>query len=242
MEFVTLLRILWRYRIAVAIGWIVAVLLGLAFLRGPTSHFGVASMRVVLDTPDSQTVDVDPDGASTLDWRADLAADLVGTDRARQRIAQQMGIAVDDLAVVAPFMSVPIVATPLPKTALETAATVPQPYQLAIQAALPLPIILIDARAPSAQRAAQLASTAADALKAEFAVESTPETQKFVVEDVGPARSREIVNSPRRMMAAAVVFIAFVMWCTSITLFAGLSRARRRTRARMRPGSAEQVA
>ncbi len=156
MELVALLRVLWRFRIAVAVGAIVAIGVGLMLTRGATSRFGVASMRVMLDTPQSQTVDANPTGAATLEWRAGLLADLMGSDALRLRIARQMGIPADSLVVTAPYLSVPVVPVPLPRHALDVAAVIPQPYQLAIQAASWLPIIRIDARAPS--RAAGLAT------------------------------------------------------------------------------------
>jgi hypothetical protein len=227
MELVALLRMLWRFRIAVAVGGIVAIALGFMATKGATSRFGVASMRVVLDTPHSQTVDVAPVGASTLEWRADLSADLMATEPTRSRIAQAVGIAKEQLVVSTPSMSVPIVPMPLPQAALDAAAAVPEPYQVSIGAASPLPIVAIDTRAPSREMAARLATVAAEALKTTFAGEAAPDTQQFVVDDVGPVQAREIVNPPRKMTAVIVVFVFFAFWCTCITLLAGFARPRR---------------
>jgi hypothetical protein len=227
MELVALLRTLWRFRIAVALGGIVAIGLGFVATRGATTHFGVASMRVVLDTPRSQTVDVEPEGAATLEWRAALLADLVSAEPARQGIARSMGIPVGSLVVTAPYRAVPEVPYPLPRAALDAAAVMSEPYQLSVQAATLLPIVGIDARAPSREQAARLATAAARALETASVSEVDGYVQKMVVEDVGPPKAKEIVDRPRRIMAVVVTALAFGLWCTCVTVLDGLSRRRR---------------
>jgi hypothetical protein len=227
VEIVAVLRTLWRFRIAVAVGGIVAVGIGFMATRGATTHFGVASMRVVLDTPTSQTVDVDPEGAATLEWRAALLADLISTEPARQGIARRMGIPVDSLVVTAPYRAVPEVPLPLPRAALDAAAVMTEPYQLSVQAASLLPIVGIDARAPSRDQAARLATAAARALQTASVSEVDGYVQKLVVEDVGPPKGKEIVDRPRRMIAAVITMLVFAIWCAGITVADGLSRRRR---------------
>jgi hypothetical protein len=227
MEVVAFLRLLWRCRVAVAIGCIVAAALGFMATRGTTSRFGVASMRVLLDTPSSQTVDVTPVDPSLVEWRTGVAADLMATTPARQRIARDMGIGVDEVAVSAPYMSMPIVATPLPEAARYVGAA-PQRYQLAIQAIKALPIIEIDASAPTRAAAARLATVASDALKAEFAVKAAPGIEEFVVEDVGPVRASEVVDRPRRLTALVIAGLVLGLWCAGIALVVAIRRARSR--------------
>jgi hypothetical protein len=227
VELVALLRVLWRYRIAVAVGGILALGLGYYMItKSSTSRVGVASLRVLLDTPTSQTVDANPLGVDTLAWRASLFADLSAAEPTRDRIAQKMGIPRDSLVVTAPYMSAPPEPFPLPRAALDAAATPPQPYQLAIQAVDPLPIIAIDASAPSRGRAAQLVTVAAQELKAAAEVAVTPDTQTFVVEDVGPVRAKDVVTGPSRKVDAIMALLAFGLWCALIMLFAAISRAR----------------
>ena len=183
-------------------------------------------MRVVLDTPKSQTLDIQPDGADTLDWRAGLLADVMGTDESREDIAKRMGIDAGDLVVTAPYLSVPDVPVALPRAALDAAAVTPQPYEVAIQARTLLPIIGIDARAPSRDEAARLATSAAEALGGR-AASNTGYVQKLVIEPIGPAHAKEIVNGPRRMIAVIVAALLFGFWCACIALIDGLSRRRR---------------
>ena len=234
MELIALLSVLWRQRIAVAVGAVVAIAIGLLFLRADRTELGVASMRVILDTPRSQTVDVAPVGVTTLEWRTGLYADLMADETSRKRIAGAMGIDVDKLVVRSPALSAPLVPIPMPQAALDAAATVTEPYELAIQALPPLPIIAIDARAPSREEAGRLASAAADALKAATEVELTDETQQFVMTEVGPPKTRAVVNGPGRSMAFVVIAVVLCAWCTGITLIAALARSRRRRPGRPR--------
>lgn len=229
MEVVALLRLLWRYRVAFAVGWMVASAVGFMATRGTTSQFGVASMRVLLDTPRSQTVDATPVDPSLLDWRTGVVADLMATNDARQSIAGEIGIAADKIAVSAPYMSLPLVHTPLPEATRQASA--PQPYQLAIQAVKGLPMIEIAASAPSAAAAARLVSVASDVLKAEFASKPAPGAEELVIDDVSPVRAGEVFNRPRRSTAALGAVLVLGLWCAGIAL---VSAFRRR---RTRPGS-----
>jgi hypothetical protein len=225
VELIALLSVLWRQRIAVAVGAVVAIAIGLLFLRADRTELGVASMRVILDTPRSQTVDVAPVGVTTLEWRTGLYADLMADETSRERIAGAMGIDVDKLVVRSPALSAPLVPIPMPQAALDAAATITEP---------PLPIIAIDARAPSREEAGRLATAAADALKAATEVELTDETQQFVMTEVGPPKTRAVVNGPGRSMAFVVIAVVLCAWCTGITLIAALARSRRRRPGRPR--------
>jgi hypothetical protein len=134
----------------------------------------------------------------------------------------------------------------LPVAALDAAATAAssKPFQVDVRAGAPLPIIRIDTRAPSRRAAAQLATATVSALKdaarAGAASTAFPDLppQDVVGYDTGPVRSREIVNGPRRMMAAVVAILVFALWCSAVTLIAGLARARRMSRPPLASGAA----
>jgi len=228
MELVALLRVLWRFRIAVAVGAVIAIAVGVSIARGGTSRIGVASMRVILDTPKSLTVDVNPPGMDSLEWRAGLLANLMSTSESRQRITREMGIPIASLVVSAPYLSVPAASFPLPRAGLDAAAVAPEPYALAIESVDLPPFIEIDARAPSRDRAAQLAGAAADALKAAAEIEAIPgKTQELVVDVAGPPEARDVISGPGRVMPAVVGAVVFGLWCAGIVLVAALARVRR---------------
>ena len=84
MELLGAVWILWERRVVVAIGVIVAVGAGLLADRAGGANSGAASpgtgtVRVVLDTGDSQLVKAAPRGADTLEMRAALLANRLGT-------------------------------------------------------------------------------------------------------------------------------------------------------------------
>jgi hypothetical protein len=228
MELVALLRALWRRRIIVLAGILVAVGAGYLATQGATSRRGVASLRVIVDTPKSQIVEIAPEGADTLAWRASLLGDLMASDTLREAIARRMSVPPGDLAVTAPYLSVPEVPNPLARRALDAAAAPAQPYHVAIQSAAFLPIIGIDAEAPTRAQAAKLAKTAGlvlEGLAAQAA--SDKDLRQLEVREVGPVRSREVLNGSRKFMAAAAGAIVFGLWCAIVTVIDGVSRRRR---------------
>src|SRR3954464_8022511 len=145
MELVVITRVLWRCRIAVAIAAIVAIGLGLRMATGPSTRAGVASVPVMLDTQQSQTVTAAPKGLDTLQWRAGLLADLVAAEPIRGRIAQELGISRRDLIIESPSLALPEVSAPLPDHALLAAAAVAAPYRLSLQVNAQVPILSVDA-------------------------------------------------------------------------------------------------
>jgi hypothetical protein len=238
MELVALLRVLWRHRIVVVVGGVVAIGLGLMLTKGPTTHSGVAAMRVRLDTPTSELLIANPAGAPTLGWRAQLLGDAMTTDAMRLRVARAMGARADDVLLTTPAQSVASVPLSLPVAAVDAAATAASSkrFQVDLFSASPLPIIRIDTRAPTAREAARLATVTSNLMKNAARAGAAaigfpdPQPQDLVVRDVGPVRSREIVNGPRRVMAAVVAIVVFVLWCSAVTLIAGLARVRRTSR------------
>lgn len=231
MELLALARVLWSYRITVIAGALLAGVLGFFVMKGPVTHFSTASARIVLDTKDSQLVDVEPTGADTLGWRAALLADLLGDKEQKARVARTMGIREQDLFISAPYLSAPTVATPLPTHSLAAAHTAPEPYEIAVQGVPALPIVAIDARAPTTAAAAKLARAAATAIK-ESATEhaGVDGTLDYTVEDMGPVKAREVVNRPRRAVGLAATIVVFGSWCFLLVLIASARRAMRPSR------------
>ena len=160
MELIALLHVLVRHRLLVALGAVAALAAGFLVTRAPSAHYGFATARVVLDTPDSQLVDAQPVGADTLPMRAALLADLMAGSSLKPKLARALGVPEQDLAVRAPHLSTPPVALPLAVRALEAAAPTTEPYVLGMQAVGPLPIIAIDARGPRKADAERLAAAA----------------------------------------------------------------------------------
>ena len=99
MDTVTILRELWRRRVLVGLLAIVCVLVAFALTYTvsfpPESRkyeVGIATGRILVDTPDSQVVDVAPRGSDTLGVRANLLANLMTEGEVKALIAEEAGL------------------------------------------------------------------------------------------------------------------------------------------------------
>jgi hypothetical protein len=98
MDLVTILRDLFRMRALVGVVGVVALLATLlvAFqlpsLESRRYEVGVATTRVLVDTPRSQVVEVAPKGSDMLGVRANLIANLMVEGVVRATIAEKAGL------------------------------------------------------------------------------------------------------------------------------------------------------
>ena len=100
---VTILRDLWRLRLAVLVVFAIALLVGLAVafrlpsLESRQDKVGVATVRVLVDTPTPQIVDIAPKGAETLVGRTTLLASLMVDGVVKDAIARRAGLRPSEL-------------------------------------------------------------------------------------------------------------------------------------------------
>src|SRR4051794_7136063 len=108
---VTILRDLWARRLWVVLFALVAILLGALVAYRPSLppksrkyEVGVASMRILVDTPDSQVVAIagEGGGGGDLGGHTSLLAQLMAEGEAKGAIARAAGISPDNLDTVAP--------------------------------------------------------------------------------------------------------------------------------------------
>jgi hypothetical protein len=234
MEAVTILRELWRRRALVAVVALVSILIGLAIAytisfppQSRKFEVGVASGRVLVDTPDSQVVDVQPKGAGTLGIRAGVLANLMTEGDVKAAIARRAGLRPNQLRAGVE------VDHELP-AALTKASGDPNAHLLITSPAVnpdgtPLPMIDIRAQAPGPRDAAGLASAAVsglnDYLDTKASGEDVPEVKRLQVTGFGAPEVREETRGPSRALALAVAIFAFVLGCAAIFITARLARA-----------------
>lgn len=219
MELVGILRSLLRRPILVVIGALAAIAIGVLAGGGKTEETGTASARLVMDTARSQLIYQNPSGADTLGWRAILLADLAGSRELRDRIASEVGIRRNELVVVHPELAVPAIPATLPNRAAEVAKVVSEKYILTVRFDEPLPIISLKAEAPDRGAAVSLVEAAAGALKdTGTSGVVTPDVLGLVVEDVGPVRSKAIVDRPQPLLGVAIAVVLFGFWCAAVAL------------------------
>jgi capsular polysaccharide biosynthesis protein len=244
MELVTILRELWHRRALVLIAAVLSFAVGLHMtqrvslmppkLQSKQFRVGLASTHVLLDTPDSQVVDLEPKGADALGTRTGLLANLMTSGPVRELIARDAGISQDQLLATSPSTTGLAVPTLLSQKAAESAKS-PEAYILTVRADAELPIIAIDAQAPNAEKARKLADAAISGvtkyLKTVAASQRIPSAKQFVVRPLGSEVAAEALRGPRRLIGVALSFFLFIFLCTAIIVVAGIARGWRRAAA-----------
>jgi hypothetical protein len=157
MVTITILRALWLRRRVVIGVCVLAALVGAAVMFGThRSQVGVATQRILVDTPDSQIVDLSPQDSGELGSQTLLLASLMADGPIKTLIAHDAGLQPDQIAGSSPSLTV---SAP---TAAPSVST-PKPYSLTSQimtdaAGDDLPIIEVAIRAPTSAEAAKLAA------------------------------------------------------------------------------------
>lgn len=166
MGLVGLLRVLWRRRIAVTVGALLASGIAVAGIQRDGAAPSASSVtKLLIDTPDSLVADARAPGARTIDARARLVASLLADDDAKAAIVRRAGLRPSEVAVAGPGAAAPPeVITPLAEEAIR-AAMPARAYLVSVEVEPDLPIVSIDANAPDRNQAAQLGRAAVDALR-----------------------------------------------------------------------------
>ena len=207
MDIVTILRDLWRSRRYVVGVCILAVVAGLSVvyklpgLESRRFDVGVASARVLIDTPSSQVVNVAPRGSDTTAARADLLATLMVDGVVKSTIAQNTGLVPSKLIGITQAATDPSAAGPTPVSV----PSGPSAYVLSTQiltnsAGEELPIIALDTQAPTQAQAARLATSAMnglrDYLNSKAALQRVPDADRLQVNGLGAPQSSTVTRGP----------------------------------------------
>ena len=180
-------------------------------------HLGVATARVLVDTPSSQVVSVAPRGSDTLGVRANLMASLMVDGVIKSSIAHRVGLPPNGLVGIAENAddgTKP--ADPSPGRAVNVLRT----SVLQDIDGNQLPIIQIQTQAEDAARAARLANAAVEGLRAYLdsraAVEQVPDARRLRVHGLGAAQASEVSRGPSLMIALTVAILVFAVGCALI--------------------------
>jgi len=242
MEAVTILRELWRRRVLVAALAIVCVLIGLALTYTvsipPESRkyeVSIATAKILVDTPDSQVVDVAPRGSDTLGMRANLFANLMVAGNVKSFIAEEAGLRPGQLqaGVESDGGLPPAVANALGNPDARVLTT-----RLATSPDGVLPIVELEAQAPDANEAVKLANAGVVGLRryldSKAATENIEHARRLRVTGLGTPQVRQAVRGPQRMVALGVVLFLFCLGCAAIVLGPRLAGSWRAAAARER--------
>jgi hypothetical protein len=235
VELLTILRILWDRRVVVAVGLLAAVAAGLAAGHGRKGADAntLGSLRMVLDTTDSQLVEAAPAGAGTLPTRATLLADTLSTEAGAALVARNARVPADQVAVLGPAaLSTPVAPSTLVTRVAQVASTTRTPYLVDLLADDVTPIISVAAYAPDRAQAGRLAAAAGAALQTLLARKDASHSDGYVLHTFAQVRTRRLpaASAHRRVLMAGAAIAVFGCWCACVVLAAGSARRRRARR------------
>jgi hypothetical protein len=230
VESVTILRDLWRRRVLVALIALVAIFSGwlLAFqpsfpLKSRSYTVGIATASVLVDTPRSQVVEIEPKGSETLAARAAVLANLMVDGEIKSAIVRRVGLT--PRQVVASSQSQNDAEPAPPLTARSRAITT----SVALTSDMAeLPIVRVQTQAPDVRQAIELANAAvaglAEYLDSKATDESISDSRRLRVRPLGTAQGHASTRGPGRMMGLLVAIVVFVAGCAMLLALSALVR------------------
>jgi hypothetical protein len=231
MDTVTILRRLWRFRLLVVAAGLLAMFVALFVsyelpsMESRKYEVGVATGRILVDTPASQVVEVAPKGSDSLGVRATLLANLMVDGVVKEAVAKRAGLAEAEIAGIADS------AEGAPPAAGESD---PRGYSLATEVLSTaqgdsLPIIEVATQGPDARAAEKLANAAIEGLQDYLASKAVadriPDGQRLRVSGLGVPQAREEVRGPRLVLSVAAMIFVFALGCAAILVISSLIRA-----------------
>jgi len=197
---------------------------------------GTGSAQVLIDTPQSQLVAVNPPGSITIGTRAVLLANLMVNGTIKNLIAQQAGLAPGRLYGIAesgtdagsaptsistgvpPARGYVLTTNVLSDTALDSSP-----------AGSELPIIDIETQAPDAAGAARLANAAVAGLQQYVASQANADglsaSQRLLVKSFAAVQAAETTRGAGTGTVLVIALVVFVGGCALILLIPRLKKA-----------------
>jgi hypothetical protein len=235
MDTVTILRRLMRARVLVLLSALLALLLGFAIcyrVKGPFQvesrryDVGVATARLLVDTPSSQVVQVAPRGSDVLGVRANLLANLMVDGTIKDAIASRAHLKSSQLGGMSEASKDPSSPAGAPKERFKYSMIT---RVLANLSGDQLPIIEIEAQAPDTSRAAGLANAAVTGLQSYLDAKALQEhiapERRLRVTSIGDAQVSHEVRGPSPMLAAIAVLFVFSLLIGGILVLPTLGKA-----------------
>jgi hypothetical protein len=243
MAAIGVLRDLLRHRRVVVVGVLIAVsamvLMVYRVTPGLPPSFesrqyevGVASGAVLIDSQSSQAVDLGTAevkvDVGSLSARAKLLANLLVTRPLRDEIATQAGVRPDRL--ITELSSTTEEGTPPPEaTDVTVGVDDPDANIISLQTSDTVPIITVNAQAPTEETAARLAASTIARLQEYLdtvsADNQVPDIRKLVMRPLGEPTSSVASRGPGKRQAVMVFLFLLVLWCGGVLILARVAKA-----------------
>lgn len=218
MEFALAIRDLWKHRLLLALGVLVAAGAAALSVHHKSLQYSGASTQVLVDSTSSVIGNAN-EPFEPLSGRAQVYSNFMTSPAILEAIGKQVGLAGDQIYAAGPVdANLPRVEqepTALKRNVELTGET--KPYRLSFENQGNTPTITINAQAPSTSQAIALANASAVALEQYVtSVESSdkiPVHAQVAIRQLGSA-SGAVVDGGISKTLAAIVFIAvFLLWC-----------------------------
>ena len=237
MELVNVARFLTRHRVWVAVGCVAAILAGLLAAsrsQAPAARVAIATGRVLIDQDPSLVADLKGKGEETIGIRARLLGDLLAGEEGRAVIARTAGVSPDLVGVTTPAGGPATIQVPLPQKASEFAASTrtAKPYSITVVSDDRVPVLTVNAQAPTPRAAALLVTGATAGLNALISARTVDPRHAVVATPVGTPVARFAPPAHQlspTIIAPAAALAIFLAWCLGMVVVAGLARGLRRT-------------
>lgn len=234
MELLSVLRLLVRRRLLVALGLLAAVLvalvgsgvLGIGPAAAPERTSAVALARIQIDTARPLAADLGASDA-TIDAQTVMLGESLADAGQQAALARAAEIPSADLTVRSTGIEQGLDSR-LRAAARDAARTSREPYVVTVASTPDVPILTVVAAGPDRRTSERLASAAAPVLDA-LAVQRAPaDWRRLSAEQLGPVRvaqARSGAVSP--LLGVAGGLVLFAAWCGAIVVGGGLARVAR---------------
>jgi hypothetical protein len=230
------LRTLWRHRIIVALGLILAIVAGMALafklpsLQSRSFKVGVATVEVLVDTPSTQIVDVSPAGAYNLGQTANLLSTVMTQGAVREGVIAKAGLVPSRFSAFSLSNSSSGTGpgsaadtTPPPDSSLlKPGSGVMTTQTLMDSSGDDLPIIWVQMRAATPAKAVAMANAAVSSLDAYVRSSALgnkiPARLTLRVSALGAPQATVASSGTGPMMAAAAAIGLFLFVCALVLL------------------------
>ncbi|HYJ21164.1 MAG TPA: hypothetical protein VEW07_03965 [Solirubrobacterales bacterium] len=228
MNLARTLAVLWRRRVLVAVGVLVAavaatlsvsqVSLAPPSLESRANVFAAASSEMLVDTPDSAVADVNAE-LTPLSTRAEVFTRFLTSTDAVDRIAAVAGVPADALEARGPFQINLPEAERVPTAEERSSQIIGEDavYRLRFESPPELPLITAFSQAPTEDEAVALAAAVPRVLqgyvRAAQRREQTPPARRVTIRELGQAEGA-VVNEGAGVQIAVLVFLTVLVgWC-----------------------------
>lgn len=227
MELVSILRDLWRMRLAVAVVVVLAALIGLSTMyhlpsmRPRALAMGAASTQILVESPRSSLAAINQD-MTPLVLRAAVYARFMTSEPVQGAIGRRAGVPGTRIAVEAPVDPTGPEGATQPPAERRSSELVSEgrQYRLFVQNELSLPILDVFSQAPDTATALRLADAAASGLRDSIArIEDTqgvaPRDRIRIVQ-LGKATGGPVYQGGSKILAMLAFTVVLVLGCIGL--------------------------